>query len=513
MKLARWALLVLCSLPAFSQIQLTPHGVFSAGGSAAAEIPAYDAATKRVFSVNGAANRVDIIDIHDIDAPASLGSVLVGGAPTSVAVKDGIVAVAVEGSPKTSPGKVVFLTTGGSILSEVTVGSLPDMVTFTQNGRKVLTANEGEPNSYNQPDSVDPEGTVSIIDLSVGVENLTDANVTTVHFDPAGVETPRVNPESIRHFGPNATFAQDMEPEYLATSIDPRYAWVTLQENNAIAELDLVRGVFTKVTGLGFKDMNSAGNAFDASDRDNGSGGPAIHIAGWPVYGMYMPDGIASYRAGGKTYLVMANEGDARDYTGYAEEIRVGSSSYPLNATVFPNAADLKLTNNLGRLTVTLATGDDNPGEAGYERIMAFGGRSFTIRNTDGSLVYDSGGAFEQITSVQEPTLFNGESGGGFDTRSDNKGPEPEGIALGRAYGRDYAFIGLERIGGVMVYDITNPDAPNFVQWATSTGDFAPEGLVFVSALESPTNKPLVIVSSEVSGTVRIFEVSRVSPQ
>jgi DNA-binding beta-propeller fold protein YncE len=252
----------------------------------------------------------------------------------------------------------------------------------------------------------------------------------------------------------------------------------------------------------------------DASDRDS-----AINIRSWPVFGMYEPDAIASFRVGKKTYLVTANEGDARDWPGFAEEKRV--SALTLDPAAFPNAADLQKAGNLGRLNVTSTLGDAN-GDGLYESLYTLGGRSFSIWSTDGTQVFDSGSDFERIAAASNPAFFNASNDDRtFDSRSDNKGPEPEGLALGTVGKRRYAFVGLERMGGVMTYDITNPRVPAFVGYtnnrdfsvdpynAPAAGDLGPEGLLFIDAKDSPTRTPLLVVANEISGTVTLYEVER----
>jgi DNA-binding beta-propeller fold protein YncE len=482
------------------QITLTPIGRYSAGpGIERAEIAAYDPATRRIFSINPTLFRVDVLDISDPSDPTLTFTIPLGGRPNSVALHEGVVAVAVENAVKTDPGFVKFFDTNGTLLSSVTVGALPDMVIFTPNGRRLLVANEGEPNDAY---TVDPEGSVSIIDMTVGAANLTQADVRTAKFDDS---IPKTNASSIRKYGPGATLAQDLEPEYIAVSHDSKTAWVTLQENNALGVLDIEAGVFTQLVGLGFKDHSKNGNGLDASDADGG-----INIANWPVFGMYQPDAVESYRVRGVTYLVMVNEGESRALTGFSEEVRVNSASYVLDPTVFPNAATLKQNSNLGRLTVTNATGDTD-GDGDFDQIFVPGGRSFSIRTAQGGLVFDSGDDFEQITAAQVPASFNSNgTSATFDTRSDNKGPEPEGVVLGKAFGRTYAFIGLERTAGVMVYDVSDPFHPSFVQYVnTSPDDISPEGLLFIKEDDSPNGKPLLVVSHEISSTTTIFEINK----
>jgi DNA-binding beta-propeller fold protein YncE len=329
-------------------ISLTPIGRYSAGPSASqpvlprAEIAAYDPATHRLFAINADQSRIDVLDISAPHLPTPLAPIPLGSGllPNSIAIHDGIVAVALQADPKTNPGVVKFFDTDGALLNQVTVGALPDMLVFSRNGRWLLVANEGEPSSYLVPGSRvnDPEGSVSIIDMRRGPAFLGQDDVKTATFDES---IPKTNASSIRIYGPGATLAQDLEPEFITVSHDSKTAWVTLQENNAIAILDIKKGKFTRLIGLGFKDHSLPGNGLDASDQDLlVDNGPllkdGINIKNWPVFGMYQPDGIASYRVNGETYLVTANEGDTRaDWPGFNEEVRVGASAYVLDPLVF----------------------------------------------------------------------------------------------------------------------------------------------------------------------------------
>ena len=895
-------------------ITIRPLGTYSTGqlDAAAAEIVAYHAGTQRAYVVNGGDKTLDILDVSDPTAPALFGQVDMtpfGDAATSVAIFGDLLAVAVPAAEKTDPGAVVFLDPDGGVLAQVPVGALPDMLTFTPDGRYVVVANEGEPNDDY---TVDPAGSVSIIDVSSGVAALSEANVRTAAF--VAFNDAELDPQ-IRIYGPNATVAQDLEPEYIAIAPDSTTAFVTLQENNALAVVDLANAEVTALLPLGFKhfaapvatlntteitdlpllgvtaagqeillggfsglfyegmddsgrhifvthpdrgpnprsqdvdgdganerpfalpnfqpvivrlaldaatgnveileqiglarpdgtpltglpnlagaaglayadeepvdllgnpleldllgadlegivraedgtywlvdeyrpaiyhfgsdgvliaryvpegsnseeagvavgeealpaiyaqrranrgfeavarrdgilyafiqstldnpddaedraskaanlvrilafdtsagqtvgeyfyrldggdveliadavaapdgsllvmerdedagaaaekriyrididaatnflgydlplgvelqsdaglaklgitpaaktlvvdlgaigydqvdkpeglaliDENTlavindndfgvggafdpatglieenpqptpvvlgivrlAANGLDASDKDGG-----VNIVNWPVQSLYMPDAIAAYTAADELYLVTANEGDARDYDGYSEEARLGD--LVLDAAVFPNAAELQREENLGRLRVSTASTDTN-GDGLVDRIAAFGGRSFSIWDAAGNLVFDSGDAVERITAGLLPDAFNGSGENeSFDSRSDDKGPEPEALALGEIDGRTYAFVGLERIGGVMVWDITDPRAPLFVQYANNrdftvateeAGDLAPEGIVFVPAADSPTGAPLLLVANEFSGTTTVWEVGK----
>lgn len=510
-------------------ITLTPIGTYASGiwNAGGAEIVAHDPDKQRLFVVNALAASVDVLDIKNPAVPTIVTSLVftaLGGVANSVAVHDGIIAVALESTPKTDPGHVVLLNSKFKVLSVLEVGAQPDMLTFSKNGRWLLTANEGEPDSYGLTNSVDPEGTVSIIDLSDGADDVEQSDVRTVDFHK--FEPPAAIDPAIRLFGPGATVSQDLEPEYIAISADSKTAWVTLQENNALAIIDIKSAKVTRLTSLGFKDHLLPENGLDPSDRDNAAGtGPAINIGNWPVFGMYQPDGIASFRAGGKDYLVMANEGDAREWPNVTptsnEVVRVGALNLDTNA--FPNASLIKTNPALGRLQVTSTLGDFD-GDGDYDALFAFGARSFSIRDAKGKLVWDSGDDLERITSLADTNGFNvSNTGNARDSRSPAKGPEPEGITTGRAYGRTYAFIGLERVGGVAAYDISDPKCPKFEFYVNrrdfsvnangtnflNAGDFGPEGIIFIEAKDSPNKKPLVVLANEISGTTTLFQVDR----
>jgi hypothetical protein len=508
-------------------ISITPLGTYATGvfDQSAAEIVAHDPGTQRLFVVNAQSGNVDVLDVRAPSVPSLLFSIDLGGVVNSVAVHKGLVAAAVEANPKTDMGKVVFFDADGRIFAQVEVGALPDMVTFTPDGKRVLVANEGEPSDDY---SIDPEGSVSIIDLPRDIRRLTQANVRTAGF--TRFNDAKLEP-SIRIFGPFATVAQDLEPEYITVSKDSRTAWVALQENNAIAVLDVQAGKFTALRGLGFKDHLLAGNELDVSDRDE-----VINITNWPVYGIYQPDAIASYLYRGRNYIVTANEGDARAYAGFEEEARFRALSgetpvcadaprflefYASNEMGITDLSQLRDNANMGRLTVTSVDGLRADG-ACYEAIYAFGARSFSIWNADLEQVWDSGAEFEHITAARYPDNFNSNHReNSFETRSDDKGPEPEGVTVAKLWGRTYAFIGLERIGGVMIYDISNPYAPVFVEYLNNrdfdalpgmpeAGDLGAEGLTVIEASNSPIpGVPLLVVANEVSGTTTIFRINR----
>ena len=515
-----------------STLTLVRIGVYdpAAGGPAvvgAAEITAYDAASRRLFVVNGALGSVDVLDLSAPASPRRVGALdlpVAGGAANSVAVHDGLVAVAVQAARKTDPGSVVFFRAADlGRLATVGVGALPDMLAFTPDGRRVVVANEGEPDGYGQPDSADPEGSISIIDVNRSGSSVAPS-VRTAGFTAWDSRIDELRGQGVRIYGPGATVSRDLEPEYVTISEDGSTAWVTLQENNAIATVDLARAQVTAIRALALKDHRLAGQGLDPSDEDGGtdtnSGTAAVKIGNWPVFGMPLPDAIASYTVGGQTYLVTANEGDARaDWPGFNEEVRVRAHcSAGLDPAVFgADAARLLFDSNLGRLRVTSAPNGNDTGKnaAGQcTKLWAYGTRSFTIwRASDLSRVWDSGDQLEQRTQSLADIAFNASHDNNTrDSRSPSKGPEPEGVVLGRFGAKTFAFVGLERVGGVMVYDVTAPSAPLFVTYFNSrvgaTGDRGPEGLLLIPGSQSPNGKPLLVIGNEVSGTTAIVQVN-----
>ena len=577
-------------------ITLNYLGRYSANifGASAAEIPAFDPVNQRIFIVNAQKGAVDVLNAADPANPVLLQELTVesiteGAVVNSIAYKGGYLAVAVEAPTKTDNGWVaLFDATSLEMLGYEQVGAQPDMVTFTPDGEYVLTANEGEPSTDYQ---IDPVGSISILGVSEGQL----VEVRTAGFSAFNTQADALRSAGVRIYGPNASVEQDLEPEYIAISSDSGTAWVSLQENNALAKVDIATATVTDILPLGYKDHGTAGNGLDVSDSDD-----AINIDTWPgVLGMYQPDSIAAYEVDGETLLVTANEGDSRAWgeddqaywdgdasKGFVEEFRVkhlvhvsgfdrraGDDLPPqlrdlaagalLNPTTFAycgataaDPGDCRADENLGRLTVAWtdgyrkdANGDPvlfdasgNQNLAGdrlmYDNLYAYGARSFSIRDGEGQLVWDSGDQLEQYFASDACMLganrtipctdyFNAthDEGDTFDNRSDNKGPEPEGVTVGQLGNKTFAFIGLERIGGVMAWDITDPTAPVLVDylntredWTTAdpstvlatAGDLGPEGLVFIAPEDSPNGEALLVIGNEVSGTTAVYQINQI---
>ncbi len=465
----------------FTKISSFTNGT---GEEGFAEISAFDPLTAQLFIVNPAQAEISVWDLSNSKIPIQNTGISVSGIPNSVAVHEGKVAVALENTTSKQANGTIALYDATSKILENTypAGALPDMVAFSPDGNYIITANEGEPNDeYTN----DPEGSITIVDRKT-------KQAVTIGFTAFNGQTIG---NDFRIFGKGASVAQDIEPEYVAVSKDSKTAYVTLQENNGIAVVDLQAKTVTSIIGLGVKDHSLVGNQLDASNKDDRAG----NFKNWPVFGLYQPDAIEAVEIKGSPYLVTANEGDARDYDGFSEEVRI--KDLVLDPDVFPDAATLQLDENLGRLKTTTANGDiDNDGDV--DQLYAYGARSFTIWNTSGSVIYDSGDFLGKKTFELRSDLFNNN-----DSRSDDKGAEPESVITLKIGDKTLLFIGLERTGGVFVFDMTDPFSPTFLQWLVETSDIGPEGLTVVPAIKSPTEHDLLIVTNEVSSTVTVYEI------
>ena len=486
---------------------------------------AYDPSTQRLFVTDLSVHGIIAVNISDPESPTLEFSIPdLGGQVNGLAVANGVVAVVIFNEVPGENGFLVFLDTlRGKELSRVQVGVQPNMVIFTPDGTKVLTANEGEPlEGY----TIDPLGSISVVDIGSGslddVAQLTQSQVTTINFTSFNSSKDILQERGIRIFGQvnnsngeflrPSTVAEDLEPEYIAVTPDSRLAYVTMQENNAAVVLDLATMGLTNLFSLGFKDHSMEGLGLDASDRDG-----AVNIKTWPVMGMYQPDATAAYETLGRTYIVGANEGDHR---GGIEQTRV--KHLLLDPASYPNAASLQADENLGRLQASAVTGDFD-GDGDIDQIFSYGARSFSIWDEFGKLVFDSGDDFERITAKVLGEYFNANAfGGSLDQRSDNRGPEPGSLAIGEIDDRVYAFIGLERVGGIMMYDITSPHSAFFVRYLNTTdfsaedisqaGDISPDASTFIPADQSPSGNPLLAVAHEGSGTITVHTVRVAAP-
>ncbi|MFD0939769.1 choice-of-anchor I family protein [Pedobacter boryungensis] len=456
------------------------------GGATASEISAYDPSTKKVFVVsNDGGTKVEVVDLSAYPTVTKTKTLIYpdNAGINSVAVSNGLLAIALNGTTTTANGDIIVLKTSDlSEVKKISVGAMPDMVTFSPDGNYIISANEGEPNDAY---TIDPVGSISIIDIK---NNYT---VKTLDFAGFEVDKAKLVAAGLRIYGPNASFAQDIEPEYVAVAADSKKAFVTLQENNAVAEVDIIAGKITKIVPLGLKDLSLAQNAFDTSEEDK-----KYNPKTWPIKAYYLPDAISYFSANDNNYIALANEGDTRAWTGYNEETTV--KKVTLNPLKFPDAATLQQDDNMGKLLITSAKGKNADGQ--YDELFALGGRSVTILNAaTGQLVAEIGKDLEQRVA---------DAGKYLDSRSSKKGVEVEGVTVAKVNGKTLAFIGMERSYMVAIYDVSIPSKPVFVQ-LFQTGE-EPEGLMFVKPKDSPNGRSMLIVSSEKDGTVRFYQPNKI---
>lgn len=497
--------------------KLEKVGSYDTNVEAGSEIVAYDKDSKRMYITNGANNALDIVDISNVSTPllaSSISLAAYGTGVNSVAYSNGKVAVAVEnkstdGLKTNSKGSVVFFDASGTHLQTVEAGFLPDMVTFSEDGSKVIVANEGEPNNDY---SVDPDGTIGVIALA-------DYSYTDIALD---IVTTNANDGTPVRLGgtPSASQTKDLEPEYITVS--GNHAYVTLQENNALAKVNLTTNALEYIKSLGAKSYGpDSGNTIDIEEDG------LINMKSYPeLYGLYQPDSITSYVYNGATYLVTANEGDGREYiytiaaTDEADCEAKGGDDWDDGECLVESHVDEKKISKLdldasiadayadeNDLKVMIDLGDIDS-DGAYEKLYTYGARSFSIWDSNGNLVWDSGDAISKKIAQIQPALFNQDEGE-MDGRSGNKGGEPEALTLGKIDEKTYAFIGLERQNAIIIYDVSNPMEPSYVGYieTESAGDISPEGMKFISASDSPNQKPLLLVSYEVSGSTVIYEV------
>jgi len=516
-------------------IRLDRIGRYATGEAlGGAEIVSYQAGDSRLFVVNSNAGQVEVLDLSDPTDPtrdavleasdlvASEGTVVdsVGGT-NSVDVRGDVVAAAIEADPATDNGAVAFYDAGSlEFLNAVQVGPLPDKVTISPDGRYVVVANEGEPG-----EETDPAGSVSVIDIADGVDSASAATATFTEFDGQEDSLRAAGVHIVSDGEEPATFSQSVEPEFVTVAPDGETAFVSLQENNALATVDLESASVTSVDGLGFKDFSLPGNELDTSDADGSS------LQRWPLLGMYQPDAIDAYEVGDQTFIVTANEGDAKDFeVSVLRDLDLDPDGFELSENPYVDSVEeLQQPENLGNMEVNeaaMAEFADEDGDGVYSDIYAIGGRSFSVwrPTTEGlQLVFDSRNRFERSFAERRPE-------GHLNTVE--SGPETESIELGQVGDRTFAFVGQEVGSGIVSYDVTTPGNPRYLQLSVNrdygvteddlaaaaeadpdgdnparAGDFAPEGVNFVPASESPVENPLLCVGYELSGTVGVFEV------
>ncbi|HBS41775.1 MAG TPA: alkaline phosphatase, partial [Oceanospirillales bacterium] len=483
-------------------LTLSLAGTYVSGNefdTASAEIVSYDSCSDRLYVVNAEEKTIDVLALAegtsvpshagtiDLSSAAASAGIAIGAA-NSVSAKKGLVAVAIEAGTRQDDGILALYRSDTlELIATYSAGALPDMVTLSEDARYILSANEGEPSGDY---SNDPQGSVTIVDLKDGF-TAADAVVSQVLFTDFNSGGSRADdvPAGLRLAGPSGTsVAQDLEPEYLTLNADGSTAWVSLQENNGMAIIDVANASVSSLVALGKKRWDENAE-LDPSDKDD-----VIFFDSYEqLVGLYMPDTVASIEMGGETYILTANEGDGREYIyetteracddaghtwdgddnrgnelydteindciSFTDEAR-GKDIVDLVDDAHPLKEALDDKALLGRIKVT----NDVDSYAATDDIVTFGARSFSIWDASGTLVYDSGDEIANEVYRADAANFNStnDENNSADNRSDDKGTEPEAIEVANIKGRFFAFVGLERQGGVMVFDITDPTAPVF---------------------------------------------------
>ena len=526
-------------------LNLTQIARYSAGqynvDGGVMEIVAYNQATEWAYAINGQSGKLAAIPLAGLTAGAHVeeltgteidvkalveaeDSTFQYGDMTSVAISPDstTLAAALQAQGSNDAGRVALFTCeeDGSLTLEALVetGAQPDMVTFAGDG-VVLTADEGEPREGYGENIADPKGSVTVVDVEAQESTVVDFSAFDSQRDQLaedGIVLKKGSAPSV-----------DLEPEYIAVSGGKAY--VTLQENNAIAVLDIESQAFEGVYSAGFEDHSTT--AIDLDKKDDAYD-PQTYES---LLGIRMPDGIAAFTVEGTTYLVTANEGDAREWgdedqgTFYLSE---DERDFGEEGVTSPTGAITAENSGLEGKVVFFKTEDFDGLDP--EKDYVFGGRSFTVfQATEKGLeeVFTSGDDFEALTAQYVPEYFNASNDNAvLDDRSGKKGPEAESVTVGTVDGKTYAFVALERTGGVMAYDVTDPEAITFVnyvntrdfgttvegseeyedgeldKWVTG-GDVAPEGLLFLDAASSPNGEPMLLAACEVSGTVAVYQL------
>ena len=532
------ALVTAGQLPALANeatFKVTEISSISSGdGEGGTEISTFHAGSKRIFTTNGVKNAVDIFDISDVANPKKVGSVALspyGNDVTSVAAgRDVVVAVvhvaekfSATGVPTSFNGKIVVFDTNGKVLSSPDIlGVLPDSVSFAPDGTTALVAIEGQPvcakddaataakEDADYTKASDPVGGVSVVDLS----NPSAPVVRFAGFDQFSVAAMKAKGIAVSSLINNVS--KDFEPEYVS-AVDNNYAYVTIQEANAIGRLNIKSATFESITRA--FESKTEFVPRDTSDRDSGAG-PRTYKN---VVGASQPDAIAAFKVGLGEYFLTANEGDAREYSCINDDVR--GASLKVDARRFPDWKSLSGSAALGRAKVNPTIGDRD-GDGDIDTIHLRGSNSMTMYR-NGIVIWDSGDLLDRIqTQAFGVANINGAHSLSSDKstmnfvgqdRSDDKGAEPEGVTTGMVGDRRIAVLVLERMSALVIFDITQPRTPVFQEWiqmlpakATPAKDvkyWSPEGVIFVPAEKSPSGKALIITSYELSGSISIHQI------
>lgn len=454
------------------------------------EIVAYMPLYHKLFAVGGNSS-ISVFDLTVVEKPVAIETKKLSGDASCVSVFDDLVAVSLISENHTDPGKVVLYRYTDSLkfLKSFSVCPEPDMLTFTPNGAAILVACEGSPSDDG---TIDPEGAIALIQI------LEENPVSILKFDH--LDSTALIKKGVRKTGPG-TFFQNLEPEYITVDPSSKMAWVSLQENNAIGVIDLKLKKITNVFGLGALDHSILGQGLDFKKDQQ------IKIENAPILGLRQPDGIAVLSENGRHYILTANEGASRNYSSYSDETDILSLFQKglLNPDIFNSSWLTALQKHTFSIMEPCSNGPCN-------HVYAFGSRSMSVFDgKTGKILFDSGDQIEKMIAKTVPSLFNWNAKKGklkIDARSEDKGAEPEMVTIGEWNDKKVAFLGLERMTGIIVWDLKNPEKPLIIDYYLDPKDRGPEGILFISAQKSPFPRiPLLIVGYEYSKSIVIYSI------
>ena len=465
---------------------------------------------KKVLFVVGGENVMEVVSLADPSNPKKVSEVKLPGGASSVTVFGDLVAVSLLNNPEWKKGHVQVMryNKGVEVLGVHELCYMPDMITFTPDGKNLLVACEGSPDESFSEDPAGGIGVLSIGSAKVDAKSWAKPQKTVVGFD--GLDSLKLMAAGVRKTGVKS-FVQSLEPEYITVAPDAKTAWVSLQENNALVKFDVEAKKILDVFPLGYVDHSMPGFGLDVKKNKT------IEIKNYPLRGLRQPDGISSFSVNGLTFVLTANEGSpVNDYKAWTDVTTpmMLSQQGVLDPSVFTAGVleDLKnvTVSNLERCDVA----PDKTANGKCPYMYSFGTRSISIFDgATGHLMWDSGDVFEQTVARLAPDYFNWNSKKGkvkMDARSEDKGCEPENVTSGVVGDKRYVFAGLERTSAVAVFDVTGIETghePKLVDFYLNPKDRGPEGILFIPAEKSPNGEPLLVVGYEYSKTLAVYTV------
>lgn len=426
---------------------------WESGAGGGDESLGYQAATRRLAVGNGALGRVRVLSLADPAAPEQIADLdLALPAGHSLNGIDfhpsaNLIAVVVA-APGDAPGEIWLLDAdSGAVRASYPAGIDPDGIHFSPDGRRLAVPNEAE--NYRRAAGggyVSAPGSVTVVELGealgrgravqVPLPPLPMGHGLTVESDQRLLKREVDGREVEIPF--DSGDPAHLEPEHAAFAPDGATVYVSLQENNGVAVIDVASGSLSGVYALG-----AVEHAADLEDD--------------------------------------------------------GEVDFSETLTAFREPDQIAVTTD-GRYLVTADEGDTDPKASKSDWGPAGGGRTVSVLDAaTGEVLGDTGSQLDEAAAA---------AGVYPDGRSDNKGSEPEGLAVFAAGDGIWAVVGLERAEAVALIDLADPRVPRVraVQSLRREGEggrLAPEDLAYIHQ----DGAHYVATANEKSGTVSIVAV------